>query len=108
MIKLLTISNQHSKHSGEPPRFTNEDPNVYIGYFANRYGEQWVFVYDRNKGAGTLCGGDVGWDKPLTVENGTVDVMLNNSEKLWLAACWQEARRRLDDSPTHTFCDVCD
>ncbi len=35
----------------------------YIGYFANRYGEQSIVTCDRGTGVASLGGGDVGPDR---------------------------------------------
>ena len=45
-VPILTIYNQHTAACGTPPAFSNESADLYIGYFANRYGEQWIFTFD--------------------------------------------------------------
>ena len=66
------------------------DENVYIGYFENRYDEQWVFTYDRRTERGELRGGDVDWGTVFEVEDdGSVpDLILSPEEWLWLRSCW--------------------
>ena len=86
---LLRIWNTHATSLGEPP--TNEASNTYCGYFQNCLGEEWVFVYDHEKKAGELRGGDIGWDTVVIVEDGHVDVILGKAETAWLQACWEAA-----------------
>ena len=66
-VPILTIYNQHTAACGTPPAFANESADLYIGYFANRYGEQWIFTLDRATGGATLRGGDVGWGRAHAV-----------------------------------------
>jgi hypothetical protein len=58
---VLLIYNQHSADSGLPHYRANTD-GKYYGYFANEFGEQWVFVFDFETRSGLLYGSDVGWD----------------------------------------------
>ncbi len=44
---MLRIRNHHSASCGDPPIVSDEDPDNYIGYFENRYGEQWLFTCHR-------------------------------------------------------------
>ena len=88
---FFQISNTHTADCGDPPTITNELGNKYYGYFQNRFGEQWVFVYDREQKAGELRGGDIGWETVVLVNDGKVDVMLGKAELAWLQACWQAA-----------------
>ena len=94
--RLLTIFNTHTEDCGEAPTFTNcpdgkFDGSRYYGYFQNRFGEQWVFVYDFEKKVGELHGGDIGWDSVVQVKDGHADVMLGKAEAAWLDACWKAA-----------------
>jgi hypothetical protein len=62
---VFAAHNNHDPRCGRPPRLRNTaDPGCYYGYFENRYGEQFVFTFDRTTGAGTISGGDLGWDDP--------------------------------------------
>ncbi|HEV3261120.1 MAG TPA: hypothetical protein VG013_29985 [Gemmataceae bacterium] len=88
---FLQISNTHGADCGDPPTITNESASKYYGYFQNRFGEQWVFVYDQEKKIGELRGGDIGWDTVFIVKEGRVDVVLGKAETAWLHACWQAA-----------------
>lgn len=60
-----------------------------IGYFENRYGEQWIFTYDRENETAVLRGGDTGWNSGFSVVDGVAEgLILSNEEQLWLRACW--------------------
>ena len=60
---VFAAQNHHDPRCGRPPRLRNtDDPGFYHGYFENRYGEQFVFRFDRATGAGTVWGGDLDWD----------------------------------------------
>lgn len=54
---ILTIYNQHTARCGIPPALTKESPTVYVGYFENRFGEQWIFTFDRTTREARLRGG---------------------------------------------------
>ena len=89
---LLQIQNRHAPACGDPPIISDDDPQVYLGYFENPHGEQWVFSYDRRTQRGELRGGDIGWNEVFAVEDGAVPKLnLNRSEAMWLAACWSAA-----------------
>jgi hypothetical protein len=93
MLKpLLQISNHHTASCGDPPIVDGDDPSLYIGYFENPFGEQWIFTYHRASTKCELRGGDLGWNSRFEVKNGTVPgVILGQAEAQWLAACWQAA-----------------
>jgi len=92
-VPILTIYNQHPAACGTPPVVANESADLYIGYFANRYGEQWIFTLDRATGEATLRGGDVDWGRAHAVHDGRVDgLILAPEEAAWLQACWSAAR----------------
>jgi hypothetical protein len=85
---LLRIRNHHSLNCGDPPIVDGDDPHIYIGYFENPFGEQWIFTYNRETEAAELRGGDIGWNTVIPVRNGVVqDVVLGEAEKSWLHAC---------------------
>ena len=89
---LLQIRNRHSVACSDPPIVNNDDPNVYLGYFENVFGEQWVFSFDRAAGTGTLRGGDIGWNAVHEVCDGQVAALvLRPEESMWLQACWTAA-----------------
>ena len=89
---LLKILNHHAPGCGDPPIVSGDDSALYIGYFENSFREQWIFTYDRAMQRGELRGGDVGWNKVHTVENGQVaGLVLGVDEAAWLQACWRAA-----------------
>ena len=89
---LLQVRNRHLAEAGTPPRIVYPDANQYVGYFENGYGEQALFVYDRDARTGRLYLGDAGWETAHAVINGAVpDLILSESELLWVRACWQVA-----------------
>ncbi len=91
---LLKIRNHHIPESGDPPIVDGETGNVYIGYFENSHGEQWIFTFDRDSGSATLRGGDVGWNEKFDVANGTAGgLILGQEEQLWLQACLRASQQ---------------
>lgn len=89
---ILIIHNDHVKQCGEPPHIDDSIINNYIGYYANDYGEQMIFTYDRTTKKATLRHGDCGWDNTYSVVDGLVpEIVLNNKEKMWLLLCWLTA-----------------
>ena len=95
---LFSADNAHAAGSGTPPH-VRRDPGRYHGYFENRFGEQWVFVFDYAAGRGYLRGGDAGWDNVFVLPgDGTLPPdqlpVLNGEERRWLAACVRAAVRR--------------
>ena len=86
---LLQIRNHHVAACGDPPVITGANPHVYVGYFENPYGEQWVFTYDHKSKKAELRGGDIGWNSRCEVIDGVVpDLILGIEEATWLQACW--------------------
>ena len=88
---FFQIWNTHAAACGKAPTITNESSSKYYGYFQNRFSEQWVFVYDAERKAGELRGGDIGWDTVVLVRDGKADVTLRTAEAAWLQACWAAA-----------------
>ncbi len=89
---LFQVGNHHSAASGTPPHIADLTPNQYRGYFENEDGEQAIFVYDRDSRTATLCLGDAGWQSPHTVvDDGVPDLLLSETEMVWLRACWRAA-----------------
>ena len=89
---LLQIRNHHTVACGDPPIVNSDDPDLYIGYFENPHGEQWVFTYHRKTKRAELLGGDAGWNTRNQVTGGEVPgLVLNAEESQWLAACWHAA-----------------
>ena len=72
---------------------STEAADLYIGYFENRYGEQWIFTFDRATRAASLRGGDAGRATAHPVRDGRVDgLILAPEETAWLQACWSATR----------------
>lgn len=89
---LFQIRNHHSADCGTPPHIDDRSPSQYLGYFENEHGEQAVFVYDRDSRQAVLYLGDAGWETPHVVVDGAVpDLVLSETEQLWVRACWQAA-----------------
>lgn len=92
---LLVVQNFHFERS--PSWEATAESPLYIGYFQNEHGEQWIFTYDYDAERGTLRGGDAGWTKEFQLEGRFFDevwlrlftkLILNDAEKMWLRACW--------------------
>jgi len=91
-VPILTLYNQHTAACGTPPAFSNESGHLYIGYFANRDREQWIFTLDRATGVASLRGGDVNWSTVHRVRGGRIEgLILSPQEAAWLQACWSTA-----------------
>src|SRR5688572_19020512 len=89
---LLRIRNKQVPGCGDPPIISSDDPNVYIGYFENPHGEQWIFTYDRKTRKAELRGGDSGWNNIHEVKSGKVAGLILGAEKAaWLEACVRAA-----------------
>jgi hypothetical protein len=80
---VFAAQNNHDPRCSQPPRLRNtDDPGSYHGYFENRYGEQFVFTFDRATGAGTVWGGDLGWDHRKSFTLGLLDEALGATQRL--------------------------
>jgi hypothetical protein len=89
---LFQVRNHHTAACGAPPRIDDLRPSQYLGYFENPYGEQAVFVYDRDSSQAVLYLGDAGWETPHAVIDGAVpELVLSETEQVWVRACWQAA-----------------
>jgi len=88
---VFTALNRHSADSGKPPRITREIGNYY-GYFEAEFGDQFVFVYDKETGEGQLWCGDYSWEEPVTVIDGKAsELELSGPEVKWLQLVWEVA-----------------
>jgi hypothetical protein len=86
---LFRISNHHTGICGQPPAVDGDEPAKYHGYFANRYGEQSVFIYDTDTHQASVRMGDAGWDNVHRVVDGRLEgIILNEEEAAWIRACW--------------------
>ena len=80
---VFAAHNNHDPRCGRPPRLRNtDDPGFYHGYFENRYGEQFVFTFDRATGTVTVSGGDLGWDDPKSFTLDSLDEVHRNIERI--------------------------
>lgn len=90
---LLQIRNHHAVGCGDPPIVAGNDPNVYIGYFENAVGEQWIFTFDRRTKKAELRGGDAGWNSVFEVQDG---VPTGLAQGLLVGDCREEVRPGFD------------
>lgn len=89
---IFHVGNKHLQGSGKPPHIDGNIRKRYHGYFENEFGEQAIFVYDYEIGAGTLWMGDAGWEKSYTVVEGKVpELLMGQNETVWLSNCWHTA-----------------
>ena len=80
---VFAAHNNHTPRCGAPPRVRNIDnPGLYYGYFENRFGEQFVFVFDRATKTGTVAGGDLGWGEPKAFTLGLLEEALRATRRL--------------------------
>ena len=85
---LLRIRNHHIPGFGDPPIIDGDDANIYVGYFANEHGEQWIFTRNQTTRRAILRGGDMGWNEEHEVVDGSVGALkLNAHETQWFLAC---------------------
>ena len=90
---IFLVRNHHSAASGTPPMIEDVSSSQYLGYFENEYGEQAIFVYEREARTAVLYLGDAGWQTPHAVIDGVApDLRLTEPELEWLRACWYAAR----------------
>jgi len=93
---VFAAYNTHHERSGAPPRLRNTDnPGLYHGYFENRYGEQFVFTFDRATGTGVVSGGDLGWGDARTFTRGLLDEALRSTRDLAARVQGDDARSQL-------------
>ena len=93
---VFSAHDTHHERCGAPPRLRNTDnPGLYYGYFENRYGEQFVFTFDRVTGTGTVSGGDLGWGEPKTFTLGLLDEALRSTRNLAAQVQGDDARSQL-------------
>jgi len=89
---LFQVCNHHSAACGTPPSIDDLRPNQYLGYSENNYGEQAVFMYDRDSSEATVYLSDAGWETAHTVVDGALpDLVHSEAERLWVRGCWQAA-----------------
>ncbi len=80
---VFVAHNNHDPRCGRPPRVRNTDnPGLYYGYFENRYGEQFIFTFDRATGTGTVSGGDHGWGEPKAFTLGQLEEVVRDTQRV--------------------------
>ena len=90
---LFVVSNHHTADCGQAPALNGDEPNTYHVYFENSFGEQSIFVYNRDTRQAVLWCGDAGWQQPFPVVNGMAEgLILSPEEQNWLQACWEAVR----------------
>ena len=93
---VFTAYNTHHERGGAPPCLRNIDhTGLYHGYFENRYGEQFVFTFDRATRTGTVSGGDLGWGDPKAFTRGLLDEALRSTQGLAAQVKGSDARSKL-------------
>jgi hypothetical protein len=93
---VFAAHNHHDERCGRPPRLRNTDNvGLYYGYFENRYGEQFVFTFDRATGTGMVSGGDLGWGDPKPFTLGLLDEALRSTQDLAALVTGSDARSKL-------------
>jgi len=65
---IFEAHNRYPADAGEPPYLTNTDKNLYVGYFLDEKGDQWLFTYDRTTKEAKLYSGSRGWTEAIAVE----------------------------------------
>ena len=91
---LFRISNHHTEDCGQPPAIDGDGTGKYVGYFANQYGEQSLFVYDYQTHEASVWMGETGWGKAHRVVDGRREgIILTESEATWIRACWLAAAK---------------
>ena len=91
-VPIPPLYHRHTPACGTPPAFSNESAGLYAGYFANWYGEQWIFTLDRATGMASLRRGDVDRKTVHVVRDGRADGLIRNpADAAWLQACWSAA-----------------
>jgi hypothetical protein len=91
---VFGAENKHAAECGEAPELiaVRNDPQ-YFGYFESMAGDQLTIVVNQSTKQGTLYSGDHGWDKPICIAQGRieVDALFSAEELQWLGACWRAA-----------------
>lgn len=90
-IEIVQIFNRHTQHCGTPPHISNADEKLYVGYFENRHGEQFIFTFNRETKEGRLRAGDLEWPNEYAVIDGKIEMILSEEEQEWLTRCWKTA-----------------
>ena len=99
---IVQIENHHTERCGQAPRIEHARVQ-YLGYYENRYGEQWVLTDTGDRIL--LQGGDLGWDQEVTLTDEgdggfstSPPIVFNDDEIAWLRACMRTIRVRRQDA----------
>lgn len=80
---FFAAHNNHGERCGRPPRLRNtNNPGLYHGYFENRYGEQFIFVFGRTTKTGRVSGGDLGWGDPRSFTLGQLGEVVRDTQRV--------------------------
>jgi hypothetical protein len=80
---VFAAQTNHDPRCRRPPRVRiTDNPELYHGCFENRYGEQFIFTFDRATQIGTVSGGDLGWDDPKELTLGLLNEILRGTRKI--------------------------
>ncbi|KKN21921.1 hypothetical protein LCGC14_0920510 [marine sediment metagenome] len=91
---VAVIQNNHAASCGEPPNYNSNDFE-YFSVFQNNYGEQMVFMREKQEDGLGECHvrlGDNQWTNMSTVVDGkAVGLIVNGPEAMFIKACWDAA-----------------
>lgn len=108
---VLHVRNYHVAGCGTPPNIKRSgESGLYVGYFEGLSGDQWTVEIDRQAATGTLRGGDIGWNERIQIADDRIDtdLIVNDDEFAWLAACWKAATgRELRTPPFKQIMNAC-
>ena len=88
---VAVVKNNHAASCGEPPDYDSDD-FAYFSVFQNCYGEQMVFIREKQEDGLGECYvrlGDNQWTNTSPVVDGAaVGLIVNNPEAMFIKACW--------------------
>ena len=95
---VFAAYNNHTEHCGLPPRLhTTDNRRLYYGYFENRHGEQFIFIFDPATKTGTITGGDLDWGHPKSFTIAQVQEALHTITET-VRAMDAEGKKRIEES----------
>ncbi len=103
--RLLEVDNLHCADCGPAPAL--DAAGKYVGYFENCYGDQWMFIGDPRTGEAVIRGGDIRWatECKVSVTNPyPAELVLGESEKHWIIACFMAMLDRPFSAVAPDFC----
>lgn len=86
---LLVVENRNNMEA--PLLLHQNGDNLFVSYFENQYGEQWLFVHNRENNLSYVYGGDVDWEKYAVEDGVAADLVLSDDEQFWILACYSAA-----------------